>query len=322
MGFVLGDGIFVKSAKTRVSIVILTFNRNDRLIKQLEAFKTVSYDPLEIIIVDNCSNDPVDDIVKPEARAILVRNERNLGAVGRNRGIEVATGDIIVTLDNDVYGLRDKHIELLCELMQRSDLGAVNFRIEEEGTGRITDWCHPFDQDRFADRELETDDISEGAVAFRRGALEQSGLYPEYFFISHEGPDLSLRLINNGWRVIYHPGIVVTHAYDQRVRESWRRYYYDTRNQLWLVLRNLSFVYGLERLVIGWGAMLVYSIRDGYFRYWLTAVRDSLRGAPRAWRDRIPPTAQARIRLRRIKRNKPGFCKMMRRRLFSGEVRI
>lgn len=306
----------------KISIVILTYNRRERLAQQIDLFKKVRFHSVEIIIVDNCSNEAVDDLVRQDTRATLLRNDKNMGAIGRNRGMEIASGDIIITLDDDVYGITDLHLERLCQLMQRPDLAAVVFKVNEEKTGRLMNWCHPYDPDLFSAQEFETNDISEGAVAFRRSALQQVGLYPEYFFISHEGIDLAFRLINAGWRVIYNPEIVVTHAYDQRARVSWRRYYFDTRNQLWLVLRNFSFIYGSKRLFIGWGSMLAYSVRDGYLRYWLRAVRDGLLGAPKAWRDRKPPNAQAIRRWRQIEKNKLGFWQMTHKRLFSREVRI
>jgi GT2 family glycosyltransferase len=277
---------------------------------------------VETIIVDNCSEIPVKTIL-PNSPFIIVRNEKNLGAVGRNKGIEIARGSIIVTLDDDVYGLSDQHLAYLQEMLrQQPDLAAINFRIEEEGTGRLTDWCHPCDPVMGAEREMETNDISEGAVAFRRAALEQVGLYPESFFISHEGPDLAFRLINAGWRIIYSPRVKVIHGYEQTARVSWRRYYYDTRNQLWFVLRNLSFWYGLKRLMTGWGAMMVYSVRDGYSRYWFRAVWHALLGARREWQQRTPPVPGIERRWKEIERDKPGFWVMVRKRLFNREVRI
>lgn len=305
-----------------VSIVILTFNRKDRVLAQMTSLASLTFSPLEIVVVDNCSEETVDDIVLRDSRAVLVRNETNLGAVGRNRGMEVAGGDIIVTLDDDVYGITDDHLRSLCRLMRRNDLAAVVFKVTEEATGRIVNWCHPYDPDRFSGQELETNEISEGAVAFKRTALREVGLYPEYFFISHEGPDLAMRLINHGWTILYSPEIVVLHAFDGRERASWRRYYFDTRNQLWLVLRNCSFFYGMRRLAIGWGSMLVYALRDGYLSFWFRGVWAALRGIGRAWRDRVPPTAQARARWRSIERHKPGFWIMARKRLFGKGVRI
>lgn len=304
------------------SIVILTYNRPEKVQFYLEYLEPLSAANLEVIFVDNGSEVFASSIV-PEERYKVVRNDKNLGAVGRNKGIQIATGDIIVTLDDDVYGLKERHLEYLRRIFeQKPDIGAVNFRVQEEGTGRIANWCHPYDSDKFCHTVLETNCISEGAVAFRRAALTEVGLYPEEFFISHEGPDLACRLINRGWRIIYHPDIVVTHAYERQGRASWRRYYYDTRNQLWLVLRNFPPFYGLKKLIIGWGTMLIYSIRDGYFLYWLKAVLASLRHAPKVWQDRTPLRPEAMKRWRLIERQQTGFWKKVRKRLWCREVKI
>ncbi len=304
------------------TLVILTYNRPERVQIHLEYLDKIAIENLEVIFVDNCSETHVSELMSGYPY-IVIRNEENLGAVGRNKGIEAAQGEIIITLDDDVYGITNKDLEHIQDIMQQSDIAAVNFCIREEGTERIANWCHPFDEDFFVCQNFETNSISEGAVALRRSALAQVGLYPEYFFISHEGPDLAMRLINAGWRLVYSPEIVVTHAYEQRGRKSWRRYYYDTRNQLWFVSRNCSFFYGLKLLFISWGSMFIYSIRDGYLRYWFKAVWDALRGVRRALQDRTPPTSAARKKWHQLERQKPSFWKMARKRLFNrGEVKI
>lgn len=307
---------------SNVSLVLLTFNRPDRMRFQQARLAELADKVCEIIIVDNYSDEPVTEILSAETGFQLIRTEKNLGAVGRNRGMEVARGDIVITLDDDVYGISGEDISVLHELFSREDVAAVNFKIQEESTGKITDWCHPYDPVTGVDIEMETNDISEGAVAFRRKALERVGLYPESFFISHEGPDLAYRLINDGWKVIYCPRIVVTHAYEQTARQNWRRYYFDTRNQLWFVLRNLSFFYGVKKLAIGWGSMFFYAMRDGYLKYWFCAVWDALAGIPTALRSRTAPTPVARRRWREIEMNRPGFWRMFRKRVFGREVRI
>jgi len=305
-----------------ISIIVLTYNRPECILHQLAELLKLDDNDFEIIIVDNCSEIPVSEYIPNKENVLVIRNEENMGAVGRNKGMLIARGDIFLTLDDDVYGITDLHLKNIRKIFERQQVAALNFRVEEEGTGRITDWCHPCDPLYGADLELETNDISEGAVALRRVALEQVGYYPESFFISHEGPDLAFRLINKGWQVIYSPAVVVIHGYDIVARASWRRYYYDTRNQLWFVLRNLTFVYGVKRLLIGWGGMLIYSLRDGYFKYWLRAVWDSVLGARNAWKDRSPPTLEASRHWRLIERNKPSFWSMVRKRMKGKGVKI
>ena len=86
-----------------------------------------------------------------------------------------------------------------------ADVAAVNFRVVDKETGEQINWCHHRKLEEFADRRFDTYEISEGAVAFRREVVIDAGLYPEIYFISHEGPDLALRIMDLGFRVIYNP---------------------------------------------------------------------------------------------------------------------
>ena len=54
-------------------------------------------------------------------------------------------------------------------------------------------------------------------------------------------------------------------------------YYYDTRNLIWLVIRNLPILYGLKVLIFGLIAMLIYSVRDGYLKYWFKGFIDGIK---------------------------------------------
>ena len=306
----------------RFSIVILTYNRRERLRKQIELIRCLTVPNLEIVVVDNASDLPVDDIVALEKRAYVLRNSKNLGAVGRNSGMRAATGDIVITLDDDVYGITDHHLELLTRLFQQENVAAINFKVVEEGTGRIANWCHPCDELKFETKSFETNALSEGAVAFRRKALESVGYYPDYFFISHEGLDLASRFINAEWIVLYSPEILVAHAYEEEGRASWRRYYYDTRNLLWLVIRNYPIFYGLKKLGIGWSSNFIYSVRDGYILYWFKGVSDAIRRCRLVGKERVPLTHVATERFKFIEKNKINFLVKAKRRLCRRSMRI
>ncbi|MCX9465673.1 glycosyltransferase [Vibrio cholerae] len=96
-----------KAAK--VSIVVLTFN-NLKLTKDcLESIeRNTTYVNFEVIIVDNASTDGsidyLENFCSRRDNYLFISNERNLGfAKGNNVGLEKATGDILVVLNNDTY---------------------------------------------------------------------------------------------------------------------------------------------------------------------------------------------------------------------------
>jgi len=311
------DLVALEGRKLSYSIVALTFDRNhllERLLAELQVFAQAG---AQIIVVDNASGTPVETVTRRHPGVSLIRSPRNLGAAGRNLGFAAATGDIVICLDDDVHSLSRDTFERLQEIFADASVAAVNFKVLEEGSGRIVNWVHHRSVDKFADATFETYEITEGAVAFRRSVLQRVGGYPESFFLSHEGPDLALRIMDLGARVIYHPAISVSHSFAPEGRPSWRKYYYDTRNTLWLAARNLPALYGMRLVARQTLAMLVYSVRDGYIGWWSKGIWDGVRGLPAAWNARREVSLETMRRIRRIDSFRPPLLYQLRRRLFS-----
>src|SRR5579863_521141 len=88
-----------------VSIVILNYKRRDALRRVLDSVRAQEYPNREIILVDNNSGDEIRTFIEGYAPEVeLIELPQNRGACGgRNAGIERARGQIVVTLDNDIY---------------------------------------------------------------------------------------------------------------------------------------------------------------------------------------------------------------------------
>ncbi len=305
----------------QISIVILTYNRKDLLRELLRSLSKIEYRPLEVIVVDNCSDEPVSQVTDDFPSVKLLQMERNVGVAGRNRGISYASGEIIITLDDDIIGVDDAAILKIIEIFRDDKIGAVCFKVLDT-ENKVTNWCHHCLAEEYAEKTFITNEITEGAIAFRKSVLKSAGLYPDTFFISHEGPDLACRIMNKGYFIIYNPQVVVKHYHSRSARKNWRRYYFDTRNLLWLVVRNYPLAYGMKTLFIGLSAMLVYSIRDGFLIYWLKGVFHGFMGLRAAYDARSPMTRETYKLVRDIDKMRPGFFIMLRKRLFQREVRI
>jgi GT2 family glycosyltransferase len=305
-----------------VTVALLTYKRNHLLQRQLEALSPWRARLADVVVVDNAGEPPAEDVCRQFPWARLVRAPSNLGAAGRNLGFEAAHSTFIVTLDDDVVDFRPEHIGEIERAFQDPDVACVNFRVIEEGTGRLVNWVHHRDPRLFAQKEFDTYEISEGACAFRLSCLVSVGGYPESFFLSHEGPDLAYRLMNRGWRVIYCPRVTVTHLFAIEGRQGWRRYYYDTRNTLWLAARNLPVIYGLRLVLRQTVAMAFYSARDGYILVWFRALWHGLLGLQDALRARQKLTPAAMRRVREIDRFRPGVLQLAWLRLRSPTLRM
>lgn len=116
----------------KVSVIIINYNTFaltcDCIHSVIARTKGVAY---EIILVDNASAecDPGEFLVKFPG-IILVRNERNSGfADGNNKGIEKATGDLILLLNSDTL-LNEDAVSLAAEYMQQhSNIGVLGCRM-------------------------------------------------------------------------------------------------------------------------------------------------------------------------------------------------
>ena len=96
-----------------VTVYIPTFNRVELLKRAVESVRHQTYQNLEIIIVDDCSNDNthgyLEEISKQDSRIRYFVKEKNSGAcVSRNIAIENAKGEFITGLDDDDYFLKNR----------------------------------------------------------------------------------------------------------------------------------------------------------------------------------------------------------------------
>lgn len=89
-----------------VSVIIPTHDRPERLGAALDTALAQTYRSLEVLVVDDASARPVDDVVGPRAerdrRVRLLRRQTNGGAAAaRNTGLAAARGDLVAFLDDD-----------------------------------------------------------------------------------------------------------------------------------------------------------------------------------------------------------------------------
>jgi GT2 family glycosyltransferase len=252
-----------------------------------------------------------------------IRSERNLGAGGRNLGMKAARGSVVMTLDDDVHDLDDRAAARILERFQKNArLGAVTFTVVHHRTKRVCNWVHHCRVEDYHDREFPTYELAEGATAFRRSAVEVAGYYPEDFFLSHEGPALAFRLMDAGYEVIYAPVATVSHHVASEGRTSWRNYYYDTRNSIWLAAISFPLGYATRYLTRTILAMLVYALRDGHLLAWAKAILDGLLGLRMAFRERRVLTRDTMNRIREIDQMRPPLSYMIRKRLFRRNVAL
>ena len=101
------------SPQPLVSVIIPTFNRANLISRAISSVCSQSYQNLEVIVVDDNSQDNTAEVVREiaagDSRINYYRHSNNLGgSAARNTGIEQATGEYIAFLDSDDIWLPQK----------------------------------------------------------------------------------------------------------------------------------------------------------------------------------------------------------------------
>lgn len=107
-----------------VSVIMPAYNCEKYIKKSLDSV-LIQNIPLEIIIINDCSQDQTENVIlhyskeHPEIR--YFKNETNLGASGsRNRAVKLARGKYIAFLDSDDWWEPDK-LKMQLELIKKTN---------------------------------------------------------------------------------------------------------------------------------------------------------------------------------------------------------
>jgi GT2 family glycosyltransferase len=309
-----------------VSAVMLTWNRRDAVELVLDRLAELPVD--EVLVVDNGSEDGTAELVRARGGKVrLLKQGENAGIAGRNRGAELATGELLLMLDDDSYPLPGA-IEALARLFELDPrLGAAGgFVRDVDREGRVlrSTELGTFDWWLRAGRKGEPPPeglpaffFPEGAAMLRRNAyLEVGGFFEPYFYLSSE-IDLATRLLEAGWDVRYVPQAAFDHLKAPGGRSSERALYFRIRNHLWYLWLRFPAHVALPRTL----GYLAFDLVDaGYQRHpgaWARAVRDAWRERARVQGERrpLPRAVRRRAELNRGRTHLRLLLGQLRRRL-------
>jgi GT2 family glycosyltransferase len=231
----------------KLSIIIISFYRREHTFRCIEAVKNTVHGDYEIILLDNGSDAVTVGAMKDKyASDELVRmffSEVNLGcAGGRQTAISHATGDYIVTLDNDIVVTDTWIEEMIMRIEQNEDAGGVcakvvfpDGKIQHNGGnmtidghfvefGLIDAWKDSNELSTM--RERECDWIAGGATLFKREVYDRVELCKD-FVNSYEDNDFALNVRKLGYKLLNCPTAVVIHNhlyYDKKTANTEHEY--------------------------------------------------------------------------------------------------
>lgn len=245
----------VSSILPPVSIVVASRNRPDSLRRLLESIRRQSYPELQVIVVDDASETPL----APPDDALLLRNERNRGAsASRNLGALAAQGDLLLFCDDDAeLGHSDCVRRAATLAMNHPEAGAIAFRQLRPDGGQHymqpSSSLEPCYASRF---------YSYGVV-LRANAFRDAGNFDEQLGFYYEEIELSLRLLDAGWRIICDPSLSVIHHEDPRGRNRQMIYRRMLRNMILTALLRYPVPYVAPGVALALTRYLRWTRADG-----------------------------------------------------------
>ena len=195
-----------RSVWPTVSIVFLAYNRRDTLAVALDqVLERLDYpaDRLELIVVDNASTDGTAEMVEEHYPAVRVlRSPRNVGASAWNEGMTTARGEWRMILDDDCYISGDA-LKVAVSRAEEHEADVVSFRVLSSTTPGFS----------FNDDEYRTGLLSFWGCSamFSRRAIESEPFYDPYIFIWANEMELTMRLLDRGFRHLYLPEVESVH---------------------------------------------------------------------------------------------------------------
>lgn len=214
-----------------LSVVVLNFRTPGESARALESVKsTVGESPVEMIAVDNASNDGSSENMRrllPSAQVIELPS--NLGfAAGMNAGLRAATGDLILLLNSDIEALPDS-IELLAKFLEDNPTVGLAAPMLVDATGGqsrtlllgptvprvLLPWVDKTQYKRrramIGSEPLMVEATEGAAVMVKREVVDKVGGFDEDFFFYHEIVDWCLRIRDAGFQVAVVPGAKMVH---------------------------------------------------------------------------------------------------------------
>lgn len=255
----------MKEQTLKISIIVITYNRQKELAETIENIRLEESEYEELILVDNCSIDGTQEygerLSKECDKIQYFRLAENLGvAGGRNYAIRKAKGDILVFLDDDaVWGQENSLSMIRNKFESDTKIGILAFKIVNFHTGNIRSEEFPFTNKKLSpDKERLTSAYIGAGHAIRRDVFERCGLYPEDFFYGGEELDLSFRVINQQYNILFYPKVEVLHKQVLKGRmkndEKWIRVY---RNRLIMGYKYLRWYHRIVSDILWFGKMAV-----------------------------------------------------------------
>lgn len=214
----------------RWSVVVPTYARPERLAACLDALARLDPPPggHEVVVVDDGSPTPLDDVVAPHAGLVRLHRQANAGpASARNAGAALARGERLAFTDDDC--LPEAGWLVALDAAQDAEPGAmlggrtVNVLTDclpAEASQQLVDHLYAWSRRTGRHPFFTSNNLALPAAGF----ADLGGFDTRFPRAAGEDRDLGERWAGLGRPLVHVPGAVVGHAHRMGLRAFWRQH--------------------------------------------------------------------------------------------------
>ena len=195
----------------KISIITITYNSAATLQHALDSVLSQTYPDIEHVLVDGASKDGTRELIEKYAREhanVRWVSEKDGGIYNAiNKGIRMATGDIIGFLHSDDQLNSADSIEQVADAFELSHADVVYGDLQYCKGGRVV---RRWKSNAFSPRSLKFGWMPPHPTVYvRREVYQQVGEYDEWFSIAADY-DMMLRIFKTGYKTHYIPSVLVS----------------------------------------------------------------------------------------------------------------
>lgn len=237
-----------------ISIIILNYNGLNDLKECFDSLYNLNYKNLELVLVDNNSQDKSVEFVKENYKKVkIVKLKKNYGfAQGNNYGVSQSSGEYIILLNNDTVVDKNWVSELVKIASSSKSIGVVGSKIyyfDDKTTinfagssNNILGQCTQIGENRtdskLINKVRKSFFVCGAAMLFKREVYQKIGLFDPKYFIYYEDADFCWRAWIFGYDVLLVPGSFLYHKIGRTMRNYKRNRYLAERNKVRTLLIN------------------------------------------------------------------------------------
>lgn len=220
-----------------LTVVLPTWNRRRVLEQCLQELAEQQADAdFEVIVVDNISDDGTPAMVTELARASalrlrLVEQVKRLPLAGsRNLGVEAATGNVLVFMNDDGWprpGFIARHAAFHARFPDERD--AMVGRVVESPLVEMTPFASWLAREfRYSSPEGDWTDVQPGCfftinASAKASLVRAAGGFDERFQLGYEDTELGIRMAGTGMRLRHDPAAIVEHFHPAGLEATMRQ---------------------------------------------------------------------------------------------------